>query len=67
MMQKTVTIQIPFELLFDAIASLELEEKRRLWQLLDREIRPAQENHGKAFDWLHDEPDLYTLEDGKPV
>ena len=22
---------------------------------------------GKAFDFLHDEPDLYTLEDGEPV
>ena len=22
---------------------------------------------GGAFDWLHDEPDLYSLEDGKPV
>lgn len=48
MMQKTVTIQIQFELLVDAIASLELEEKRRLWQLLDREIRPAQENESSS-------------------
>ncbi len=23
--------------------------------------------HGGAFDWLKDEPDLYTLEDGEPV
>lgn len=23
--------------------------------------------HGGAFDWLHDEPDLYTEEDGEPV
>ena len=22
---------------------------------------------GEAFDFLHDEPDLYTLEDGEPV
>ena len=22
---------------------------------------------GKAFDFLYDEPDLYTLEDGEPV
>ena len=23
--------------------------------------------YGGAFDWLHDEPDLYTDEDGEPV
>ena len=23
--------------------------------------------YGGAFDWLADEPDLYTLEDGEPV
>ena len=23
--------------------------------------------HGGAFDWLQDEPDLYSLEDGEPV
>jgi hypothetical protein len=22
---------------------------------------------GRAFDFLHDEPDLYTLEDGEPI
>lgn len=22
---------------------------------------------GKSFDFLHDEPDLYTLEDGEPI
>jgi hypothetical protein len=22
---------------------------------------------GGAFDFLHDEPDLYTLEDGEPI
>jgi hypothetical protein len=22
---------------------------------------------GKAFDFLHDEPDLYSIEDGEPV
>lgn len=22
---------------------------------------------GKAFDFLHDEPDLYTLDDGEPI
>lgn len=23
--------------------------------------------HGGAFDWLHDEPDIYTSEDGEAV
>jgi hypothetical protein len=23
--------------------------------------------YGKAFDWLEDEPDLYSDEDGEPV
>ena len=23
--------------------------------------------HGGAFDWLHDEPDIYSDEDGEPV
>ena len=38
MTQETVTLQIPFESLVNAIASLGLEEKHRLWQLLDEEI-----------------------------
>lgn len=24
-------------------------------------------DHGKAFDFLHDEPDIYTIEDGEPI
>lgn len=24
-------------------------------------------DHGQAFDFLHDEPDLYTLEDGEAI
>ena len=27
----------------------------------------SQSVRGKAFDFLHDEPDLYTLEDGEPT
>ena len=31
------------------------------------EILAAVAQHGGAFDWLRDEPDLYTEEDGEPV
>ena len=44
MSQGTVKLQIPFESLVDAIASLGFEEKRRLWQLLDEEIAQADED-----------------------
>jgi histidine ammonia-lyase len=40
---ETVRLQIPFESLVDAISSLGLEEKRRLWQLLDEEITQVEE------------------------
>jgi L-rhamnose mutarotase len=35
---KTIKLQITFEAFKEAIASLELEEKRRLWQLLNEDI-----------------------------
>lgn len=35
MSKETVQLQIPFQVLVDAIASLGLEEKRQLWQLLN--------------------------------
>jgi len=44
MTQPTVRLQIPFESLVNAIASLGFEEKRRLWQLLDEEIAQAEED-----------------------
>ncbi|MEG4488504.1 hypothetical protein [Microcoleus sp. D2_18a_B4] len=42
MLPETVQLQIPFQVLLDAIASLQLEEKRRLWQLLNEEITQAE-------------------------
>jgi hypothetical protein len=49
----TVKLQIPFESLLDAIDNLHLEEKRRLWRLLDEEIRKAEENLSEedSYDW----------------
>jgi hypothetical protein len=52
MIQETVQLQIPFEALVDAISSLGLEEKRRLWQLLDEEITQAEE------DLLEEDPTI---------
>ncbi|MEG3935298.1 hypothetical protein QT990_29310 [Microcoleus sp. T3_B1] len=42
MLPETVQLQIPFQVMLDAIASLQLEEKRRLWQLLNEEITQAE-------------------------
>ncbi|MEG3910514.1 hypothetical protein Q5691_15275 [Microcoleus sp. w1-18aA5] len=42
MLPETVQLQIPFQVLVDVIASLQLEEKRRLWQLLNEEITQAE-------------------------
>lgn len=44
MTQETVRLQIPFESLVNAIASLGLEEKHKLWQMLDDEIAEAEED-----------------------
>ncbi|MBD1809113.1 hypothetical protein H6F98_27195 [Microcoleus sp. FACHB-SPT15] len=49
---ETVRLQIPFESLVDAISSLGLEEKRRLWQLLEEEIAQAEE------DLLEEDPTI---------
>ncbi len=49
---ETVRLQIPFESLVDAISSLGLEEKRRLWQRLDEEITQAEE------DLLEEDPTI---------
>ena len=44
MLPETVQLQIPFQVLVDAIASLKIEEKRQLWQLLNEEITQAETN-----------------------
>ena len=38
MTQTTVGLQIPFQSLVDAITSLGVDEKRRLWEILESEI-----------------------------
>ncbi|MBR8827346.1 MAG: hypothetical protein DSM107014_05470 [Gomphosphaeria aponina SAG 52.96 = DSM 107014] len=42
MTQTTVRLNIPFESLLNAISDLNLEEKRKLWQILEREISQDQ-------------------------
>lgn len=54
MTQETVRLQIPFQSLVDAIASLGLEEKQKLWQLLEQEIAQAEE------DLLEEDPTVQT-------
>lgn len=53
MTQTTVKLQITFESLVEAIASLGPEEKRQLWQLLDREIQQTESNIEELdpYDW----------------
>lgn len=70
---KTVNVQL-VESLVQAIRSLSpaeqvlLEEK--LWASLPEpstlELMQLAEQGG-AFDFWHDDPDLYTLEDGEPI
>ncbi len=45
MLPETVQLQVPFQVLVDAIASLEIEEKRLLWQLLNTEINRSETNY----------------------
>ena len=43
MAQETIKLLIPFESLVDSVAELGLEDKRRLWKLLDQQIAQAEE------------------------
>lgn len=53
MTQETVTLSIPMESLVKAIASLSLEDKQKLWELLESEIlqgeEPQLESHPKKI------------------
>lgn len=44
MTQETVNLKISFESLVNAITSLGLEEKHKLWQILDEQIAEAEDN-----------------------
>jgi hypothetical protein len=65
------------ESILQLIRSLPIAERQVLEQRLAVELAEYPEvttqelmqiaEHGGAFDFLHDEPDLYTLEDGEPI
>lgn len=62
------------ESLLEVILALPTEERLLLEKKLFGNIAYPSSNElmylaekGKAFDFLHDEPDLYSLEDGEPV
>jgi hypothetical protein len=65
------------ESILQLIRSLPIAERQVLEQHLAVELTEYPEvrtqelmqiaEHGGAFDFLHDEPDLYTLEDGEPI
>jgi hypothetical protein len=62
------------ESLVQAIRSLSPAEQRLLDQKLHSNIPEPSTlelmhlaERGGAFDFLHDEPDLYTVEDGEPI
>ncbi|MBD0344960.1 MAG: hypothetical protein ICV63_09105 [Coleofasciculus sp. Co-bin14] len=44
MTQETINLKISFESLVNAIGSLGLEEKRKLWKILDEQIAEAEDN-----------------------
>ena len=43
MAHETVKLLIPFQTLIDSIAELSLEDKHRLWELLDEQIAQIEE------------------------
>ena len=43
MAQEIVKLLIPFESLIDSVAELSLEDKRRLWELLEEQVAQAEE------------------------
>ncbi len=62
------------ESLLEVILALPTEERLLLEKKLFGNIPYPSSNEimhlaekGKVFDFLHDEPDLYSLEDGEPV
>jgi hypothetical protein len=70
---QTINLQL-VESLVQAIRSLSSAEQALLERKLFDDIPdPSVQDlmrladKGGAFDFLHDEPDIYTLEDGEPV
>ena len=52
MAHSTVKLQIPFSALMSAVKKLSLDDKRRLWEILDAEMAQTEEDaweHSPAF------------------
>lgn len=70
--QKYLNIQLVTTLV-QIIRSLSQEERKLLEQLLFDNSKPSTQELmnlaqiGGSFDFLYDQPDIYTLEDGEPV
>jgi tRNA U34 5-carboxymethylaminomethyl modifying GTPase MnmE/TrmE len=74
--EQTVNLQM-VESIIQLIRSLPIAEQQLLERRLSGELTEYPEvttqeimqiaQHGGAFDFLHDEPDIYTLEDGEPI
>jgi tRNA U34 5-carboxymethylaminomethyl modifying GTPase MnmE/TrmE len=74
--EQTVNLQ-RVESIIQLIRSLPIAEQQLLERRLSGELTEYPEvttqeimqiaQHGGAFDFLHDEPDIYTLEDGEPI
>ena len=73
MTQTTVKLQIPLEALVEALSLLEIEEKRKLWHLLEEQIAQAEEEIEQRVtimqlaetgfqDWNDPEEDIYNDE-----
>ena len=43
MAEQTVKIDIPFETLVDALINLNIDEKQKIWELLEAELFPGDE------------------------
>jgi len=45
MLQAAVKLLIPFDALVQSITELDIDKKRRLWELLEEELAQAEEEH----------------------
>ncbi|GBF82605.1 hypothetical protein [Aphanothece sacrum] len=45
-----LTVKISFESLVDAISTLNIEDKQKLWQIIDNQLNIS-ENEDEPYDW----------------
>ncbi len=49
MSQSNLTLKISFESLIDTISNLSIEDKQKLWEILDEQLHPSQPEDD--YDW----------------